>query len=70
MLDTGDAPVPADRRRGRHALLATAGILTATAALTIGLAVAGRGETHPDPTRPLRHRQRTRLLSRRPRRAN
>ncbi|WP_327035270.1 class F sortase [Micromonospora ureilytica] len=49
MLDTGDAPVPADRRRGRHALLATAGILTATAALTIGLAVAGRGG---DPPRP------------------
>ncbi|WFE53231.1 class F sortase [Micromonospora sp. WMMD1155] len=39
----------AGRRRGRHALLAAAGILTATAALTVGVAVANRGD---DPPRP------------------
>ncbi|PWR07333.1 class F sortase [Micromonospora acroterricola] len=49
MMDTGEAPVPAGRRQGRYALLAVAGILTVTAALTIGLAVAGRDG---DPTRP------------------
>ncbi|MEU0546204.1 class F sortase [Micromonospora sp. NPDC005979] len=49
MTDTGDVPVSAGRRRGRHALLAAAGILTATAALTVGVAVANRGD---DPPRP------------------
>ncbi|MGW5561144.1 class F sortase [Micromonospora sp. NPDC003944] len=48
-MDTGDARVPASRRRGRHALLATAGILTVAAAVTIGVAIAQRGETPPRP---------------------
>ncbi|MGW5581479.1 class F sortase [Micromonospora chokoriensis] len=48
-MDTGDVPVPAGRRRGRFTLPAVAGILTLTAALTIGLAVAGRDG---DPPRP------------------
>ncbi|WP_410816601.1 class F sortase [Micromonospora sp. 050-3] len=50
-MDTGDAPVPAGRRRGRHALLAAAGILTVTAALTIGVAVAV-ADRSGDPPRP------------------
>ncbi|MDG4837074.1 class F sortase [Micromonospora sp. WMMD967] len=49
MTDTGDAHVPAGHRRGRLALLAVAGILTVTAAVTIGFAVADQGG---DPPRP------------------
>ncbi|MGW5577793.1 class F sortase [Micromonospora chokoriensis] len=49
MTDTGDAPVPAGHRQGRFALLAVAGILTVTAAVTIGFAVADPGG---DPPRP------------------
>ncbi|MEV4121567.1 class F sortase [Micromonospora sp. NPDC049645] len=48
-MDTGDPQVPAGRRPGRYALLAAAGILTVTAVLTIGVAVANRGG---NPTRP------------------
>ncbi|MBM0231117.1 class F sortase [Micromonospora sp. STR1_7] len=48
-MDTGDVPVPAGHRQGRFALLAVAGILTVTATVTIGFAVAGRGG---DPPRP------------------
>ncbi|MDG4782432.1 class F sortase [Micromonospora sp. WMMD961] len=48
-MDSGDVPVPAGRRRGRYALPAVAGVLAVTAAVTIGLAVAGRSE---DPPRP------------------
>lgn len=48
-MDTGDAPVPAGRRRGRFALLAVAGILAVTAAVSIGVAVADRPG---DPPRP------------------
>ncbi|MET8039243.1 class F sortase [Micromonospora sp. NPDC005215] len=48
-MDNGDVPVPAGHRRGRYALPAVAGVLTLTAAVTIGLAVAGRGEEPPRP---------------------
>ncbi|MGQ5263481.1 class F sortase [Micromonospora sp. ZYX-F-536] len=48
-MDTGDPSVPAGRRQGRFTLPAVAGILTVTAAVTIGAAVAGR---EPDPPRP------------------
>jgi hypothetical protein len=51
-MDTGDVPVPAGHRRGRYALPAVAGILTVTAVVTFGLALAGRGgdPPHPDPS--------------------
>ncbi|GGO22155.1 class F sortase [Micromonospora parathelypteridis] len=48
-MDTGDTPVPAGRRRGRFTLLAVVGILTVTAAVTIGLAVAGPDGEPPRP---------------------
>ncbi|WP_147457478.1 class F sortase [Micromonospora sp. CV4] len=48
-MDNGDAPVPTDRRQGHLTLLAVAGVLTVTAAVSIGLAVADRGG---DPPRP------------------
>jgi sortase (surface protein transpeptidase) len=47
VTNTGEPAVPAGRRRGRHALLAVAGILTVTAAVTIGFAVAGRDGEPP-----------------------
>ncbi|MBU8855836.1 class F sortase [Micromonospora sp. WMMB482] len=49
MMDTGDARVPAGRRRERATLLAVAGILTLTAAVTIGFAVAQPGGEPPRP---------------------
>ncbi|WP_410810059.1 class F sortase [Micromonospora sp. 067-2] len=48
-MDTGDAPQPAGRRRGRYTLLAVAGILTVTAAVAIGAAVASQQDDPPSP---------------------
>ncbi|MCF0094946.1 class F sortase [Micromonospora sp. MH99] len=49
MLDTGDTPLPAGHRRGRFTLLAVAGVLTVTAAVTIGAAVVGQRSQPPRP---------------------
>ncbi|MFG3555725.1 class F sortase [Micromonospora sp. NPDC047557] len=48
-MDNGGTPAPAGRRRGRFALLAVAGILTVTAAVSIGFAVADRAGEPPRP---------------------
>ncbi|MFI5928279.1 class F sortase [Micromonospora sp. NPDC051543] len=48
-MNDGDAAVLAGHRRGRFALLAVAGVLIVTAAVSIGLAVADRSG---DPPRP------------------
>ena len=49
MSDSGDTPTPDGHRRGHRVLLAVAGVLTVTAAATIGAAVVGQRSEPPRP---------------------